>query len=309
MARELPLVGAALVLLIGTPHTNRLHTVTTPYREGPSFGFPTVGPALKRLLIALAVIFVLDLPFGGGLQRTFGFSLEGMLDAFGLGSLRAFTYMWVHSYGSPSHLLFNLLFLYFFGTMVEQRVGYLGMFKMFVAGGLAGGVLYAALSPLSGTSGVPVVGASGAATACIVYAATWQPHSPVMLFFVLRMPLWLVATLIVGLDFYMAWFQIQNGIPDQVARTAHLGGAALGFVACRRNWFIDHTPYAYSKGVLGGVKEWLAKRKAQRDQVVRARNEKEMDRILAKIGKEGMNSLSSEERKFMERMSKGAGRK
>jgi len=277
----------------------------SPYRAGPAgFSFPPITPAVKWILLACVVLFFLDLPFNGRLSWAMGARLDGMLDWWGLGSLRVLTYMWFHGFGDPWHLISNALMLYFFGTMAEARLGYRGTLKFFLAAGVLGGILFVATSPLYAGASSYVVGASGGAIGIVVYCATWRPRSTVLLFFLFPVPIWLIASLIVGLDFYFAWIEAVNQIPGTVARNAHLGGAIMGFVACRRSWFIDYDPYSHEKGLLQGAREKVEKMKQARTAAKAKADAEVMDRLLDKIQKEGMASLTSAERKFMERASK-----
>jgi membrane associated rhomboid family serine protease len=126
--------------------------------------------------------------------------------------------MFVH--GSFTHILFNMISLYFLGSFLIRAVGERSFLAVFFLGGLAGNlcfILYAHLVnlPLTG------FGASGAVFALGGALAVMVPRVPVFIFFIpVPIPLW-VAIII----FFL--FSFLPGIAWQ----AHLGGLLLGLVA------------------------------------------------------------------------------
>lgn len=283
--------------------------------DAPRFQLPTMTPAIKHLLIANFVVFVanmlavgrLSAPGDGGGGFWFAFSWSGLWDGFGLGLLRCLTYQFTHDFQDPMHLLMNMLVLYFFGTMAEARLGYRGTIRLYLFGGLAGAVLHLLLAALQGSADVPLVGASGACYGFLVYAACMAPRSYVILI-VFPIQLWLLAAGLVFLGLYATYTELALGYVGGVAHGAHLGGAALGFVAYRRSWFIDWADHAgrdrpgWWHGLLQGWQRKRAQqlhRKAEEQQL-------QLDEILAKVKEGGLGSLTAAERRFLERVSKQA---
>lgn len=83
--------------------------------------------------------------------------------------LSMFTSMFMH--GGWFHLIFNMWFLWLFGSKVEGRLGRVIFPLFYIVGGLMAGALHWVSSP---ASVVPVVGASGAVAAILgAYAITW----------------------------------------------------------------------------------------------------------------------------------------
>jgi len=81
------------------------------------------------------------------------------------------TYMFVHL--SVFHLLSNTIFLYFFGTILEERIGSLKFGLVFLITGITAGFVFT-ISTLITSASYGVVGASGAALgvfACLVLIA------------------------------------------------------------------------------------------------------------------------------------------
>ncbi|MGB3970104.1 MAG: rhomboid family intramembrane serine protease, partial [Planctomycetota bacterium] len=212
--------------------------------DGPRFALPSLTPAIKALVLANIAVFVANMLLLGRLSDAgagsggfwFAFSWPGLLDGWGLGLLRAVSYQFTHSFRDPLHLLMNLLVLWFFGPMAEARLGRAGTIRLYLWGGLAGALGHLAIASLQGALAVPLVGASGACYAFLLYAACLAPQATVWLLFV-PVPLWLLAALLLGLGVYHTFVELATGFAGGTAHGAHLGGALLGFVASRAGWF------------------------------------------------------------------------
>ncbi len=279
--------------------------------------FPRLTPAIKQLLLVNAAVFVANAmllgrlsaptPAGGGFWLAFSWSAAW--DGFGLGWLRLISYQFAHSFTDPWHVLMNMLMLYFFGTMAELKLGYRGTWKVYLLSGFAGALVHLLLAALQGRADVPLVGASGACYGLLLYAACLAPHSPVILLIV-RVPLWLLAALLVGLGIYATFIDFATGYGSGVAHGAHLGGAAMGWLAYKRNWFCDYVPYEYQPGPLARLRKfWHDHRAAARTRAA-AESELQLDEILAKVKQSGLSSLTAAERRFLERTSQDrAGRR
>jgi membrane associated rhomboid family serine protease len=126
------------------------------------------------------------------------------------------TSMFVH--GGFTHILFNMISLYFLGSFFLRAAGERSFLAVFFLGGLAGNLLFVLLAnPLS-----TGIGASGAIFALGGALAVMVPRVPVFIFFIpIPMPLWVSIIILVGLSFLF------SGIAWQ----AHLGGLLLGLIA------------------------------------------------------------------------------
>jgi len=126
------------------------------------------------------------------------------------------TNMFVHA--GFSHILFNMISLYFLGSFLYRLVGESDFLKVYFIGGLAGNVLYILLGPAM----VPGVGASGAIFAIGGALAMMAPRLPVLVFpLPVPVPLWGAMTFFLVVSFMMAG----------IAWQAHLGGFLLGLLA------------------------------------------------------------------------------
>ncbi|MFI2614069.1 rhomboid family intramembrane serine protease [Streptomyces sp. NPDC018584] len=143
-------------------------------------------------------------------------------------ALGPFTALFVH--GSWVHLLGNLLFLYVFGAMVEERMGHLHYALFYVACGYLALLAYAAAHADSGQT---LVGASGAISAVLGAFLYLFPRArvtslfPFLFFLPLRFPAWVVLPFWVALQWLAAG---QGGKGTGVAYLAHLVGFSLGFL-------------------------------------------------------------------------------
>ena len=281
--------------------------------------YPRLTPAIKQLLLLNAAVFVanmlllgrLSAPTADGGGFWLAFSWSGAWQGLGLGWLRLVTYQFAHSFTDPWHVLMNMLMLYFFGTMAEVKLGYRGTWKVYLLSGIAGALLHLVLAALQGQADVPLVGASGACYGLLLYAAFLSPHTPVILLIV-RVPLWLLAGLLVGLGVYSTFIGFATGFAGGVAHGAHLGGAAMGWLAFRRGWFCDYVPYEYQPNPIARLRRFWSDRRAAARARADAASELQLDEILAKVKQSGLSSLTAAERRFLERASQeraGPGRR
>jgi membrane associated rhomboid family serine protease len=125
------------------------------------------------------------------------------------------TSIFVH--GGFTHILFNMISLYFLGSFLIRAAGERSFLAVFFLGGLVGNVFYFLLAPRFTTG----IGASGAIFALGGALAVLVPRVPVFIFFIpVPVPLW-VAIII---------FFLFSFLPN-IAWQAHLGGLLLGLVA------------------------------------------------------------------------------
>jgi membrane associated rhomboid family serine protease len=144
----------------------------------------------------------------------------------------------VFSHGGFGHIVLNSIVLYFFGPVVEKRIGSAKLVGLFViAGALAGlAQVGAALianpswwgQPLTPATGSAVLGASGAIAALLGVLTVLNPNLRIYLYFVIPMPLWLATLLFAG---YSIFASTVGGIgAGGVAQFAHLAGLGIGLL-------------------------------------------------------------------------------
>lgn len=139
--------------------------------------------------------------------------------------LTLLSYMFFH--GDILHLAGNMLFLWVFGDNVEDALGHVKFLFFYLACGVAGGLLHAWVEP---TSGVPLIGASGAVAGVIAAYLMLHPRVRVWVLALKAIPLRISAAFALGI-----WILIQVVMVflPQVGPTAwwaHIGGLLAGAV-------------------------------------------------------------------------------
>ena len=198
------------------------------------------------------------------------------------------TYMFLH--GSITHLLFNMLGLYFFGSRVEQRLGPERFFALYFLSGIAG----ALLSFIFARHGA-VLGASGAVFGVMLAFARFWPRDQIYIWGVLPIEArWLVA-----ISTLIALFGARSG-GDGIAHFAHLGGFLGGFLYLK---FLERqhgaTRFKRMATAAPPADSLLGNWKSVNRENVHSVNRDEVNRILDKISATGLNSLTPQERLFL----------
>ena len=219
------------------------------------------------------------------------------------------TYMFLHA--DALHLLFNMLWLYWFGQL------FLGIFSachlrgLYILGGLCGGLLYMLAFNVfpyfqNHIYGSWLLGASASVLAIVVATAVREPEYRVNFMFVGAVRLKYVALFMVITD--LLFMTSGNG----GGHIAHLGGALAGwwFAASLRKGH-DVTKWINNvfDWVNGGFRFKIPARKPKMKatkggknadydyNAQKKRQSEEIDRILDKLKKSGYSSLTTEEKK------------
>ena len=145
------------------------------------------------------------------------------------------SYMFMHA--DVTHILFNMLSLYFMGPMVEMALGAKRFFGLYMISGLAGLAAHFLVYFLPYWTGqmeyapfFAVLGASGAVFGVTIAFATLFPDRELMLLFPpIPIKAWLMAVILIVIGLYQGF----SGSGGNVAHFAHLGGALAGFILAR----------------------------------------------------------------------------
>ena len=285
------------------------------------------GNIFIRLIYINVAVFVAVMLVNVFLQL-FNVQIIGMLDSFALpASFGRFilqpwsliTYMFIHA--DFLHILFNMLWLYWFGNLFLCFFSSKHLRGLYLLGGICGGLLYMVaynVFPYFALS-VPVptlVGASASILAIVAASAYREPNYPIQLFLFGTIRLKYLALIVIGADLLFITSSNAGG------HIAHLGGALAGL------WFAS----SLSKGrdltawinrltdaifSLFQKKTWQRKPKMkihygaqsvrEKDYDYNARRKAqsdEVDRILEKLKKSGYESLTTEEKKKLFEASK-----
>lgn len=201
------------------------------------------------------------------------------------------TYMFLH--GGLTHILFNMLGLFFFGSRVESRLGERRFITLYLLSGIAG-----ALASLIFTPRAAVIGASAGVFGVMLAFAWFWPREKIYIWGVLPVEARILVLVTTG-------FALWSGFAGRgagVAHFAHLGGY-VGAAAYL--WYIGRNTAQRKfqqrmNAVEPNVKRVVAlNREALNLDGVHQLTREEVDRILDKISAQGMASLTPEELRFL----------
>ncbi len=119
------------------------------------------------------------------------------------------------------HFFSNMLMLFFFGRIVFKLMGGWRFTAVYLAGGLAGNLLYL----LIGSHNTIAFGASGAVYALAGALVIMVPKLTVNLYFLFPVPLWVFVII------FMVILSVPPFAPSFMAWQAHMGGLVVGVAA------------------------------------------------------------------------------
>lgn len=213
------------------------------------------------------------------------------------------TYMFVHA--NFAHLLFNMIGLFFFGPRLEHHLGRRSFLLLYFVSGLGGAIFSLLFQP-----GVGVVGASGAVYGVLFAFAYLWPRENIYIWGVLPIQARWLAVMLVAVSLYSGI----TGSASGVAHFAHLGGVALGFGYLW--WHRRRRRTARKRSAKTSPGSALTARLKNRRSLDRWRsisvdhlhelNRQEVRSLLRKVEDEGVQSLSPQERAFLDRMAESS---
>lgn len=207
------------------------------------------------------------------------------------------------------HLLFNMMGLWFFGPVVERYLGGKRYGAFYLLCGVCGAAMYLLLNFLGTQFGAPgkalpfllpndpttpLVGASAGVFGVIMAAAFLAPAAEVLVFMVIPMPLRNLAYTLVG----VALITLFVGGDNAGGEAAHLGGAIAGF------WLIRHPEKLHALFDWMGTFDPTSRSRRVRSLRRKGSATAEVDRILDKIQREGLHSLTQAERQTLREASR-----
>jgi membrane associated rhomboid family serine protease len=206
------------------------------------------------------------------------------------------TYMFVHA--GFSHILFNMLSLFFFGPQVEQRLGGWRFLLLYFIGGFTGALASAVITPRVG-----LVGASAATFAVFYGFARYWPRAQVLIWGVFPVEARVMIVIMTAISL-LGGAGIMSG---NIAHFAHLGGFLGGWLAMRAFGVRSALPRPVNTGQTksrtapapSAVERW---KQISLDRLHPV-NRGEAERVLAKLTASGPASLTADEREFLDRFS------
>ena len=288
--------------------------------------WPRLTPVVKALLASNVVVAFLAATIvqPSELERVFAFRSGPLAETW----WTAFTYMFVHA--GLWHLAMNMYTLWLFGPRLEHVWGARSFALFYVWCGLGGAVFHALFGGLAS-----MVGASAAIFGVMLAYAMHWPRDEIFFFGVIPMRVATLVLMLALVNLAMGSGAAMSG--GGVAYFAHLGGFAFAFLYLKKPQHVsidqlrqrvspapdvpdDMTPRAAPKPstrsrhrdevdeIVAQSKAVIAKRPARiapgKKQTGREANAEELDRVLDKISKHGLSSLTAGERKLLDDMSK-----
>lgn len=280
------------------------------------------GSALTKLIyINLGVFILIQLVtifsrlFGGGDGFVYQFIGYLAVPTDGVRLLSRFwtpvSYMFTHK--DFFHILFNLLWLYWFGRIFLSYLTERQLISVYMLGGLAGAASYILSYNIfpglrEEANNSLALGASASVMAVVMAIAFIQPNYKIYVFLIGPVKILYVALVGFALS-SLVDFSINTG-----GKIAHIGGALFGYLFTLR--------YNNGRDITMGFSRFLDKfftfikpRKKMRvthkrpaDDIEynkqKLQDQKEVDRILDKISKKGYDSLTKKEKEILFKMGK-----
>lgn len=274
-----------------------------------------VNGAVFLLIKLTEVIGVLSGSPGLATAVISNLAVPASIGALALKPWTPITYMFTHH--GFIHLLFNLLWLWWFGKIFLSYLHQRKLLSLYILGGLAGAVLYIAVFNIfpafAGTVHVSIaLGASASVMALVIGTAVYLPDLELHLLFIGRVKLkyLALATFLITSVFD---FSVNTG-----GKIAHIGGALMGLaygyglrngkdIGVWLNRIIDFFVTLFRPGKKLKVKYKKAgatfdARQTKTDyeyNSMKAERQQTIDRILEKISKGGYDSLTREEKAIL----------
>ena len=273
------------------------------------------------LLVVNAMVFLVEClsssnpvaltPSNPFFYKYFALSVDGLKHGF---VWQLLTYQFMHA--GLLHILMNSWAIYVFGRAIEETLGRGQFLILFLTSGVMGGifqVLVALLWP--GLFGGPVVGASAGVFGLIAAFAVLFPERELTLLLFFIIPIRLSAKMLLLASVVLAVVGIifsESIFGGNIANAAHLGGMLTGVVFIRQfrqgRWMQSGfptgsgTPGEFITGWVGKSSLWRsAPDKPDEDLSTDEFVKSEVDPILEKISRHGIQSLTERERQILEK--------
>ena len=214
------------------------------------------------------------------------------------------SYFFLHlSFG---HILWNMLFLYWFGKIIHDNIGNNAVISLYILGGIIGGLSYMALFniiPFYGdrVSESLMLGASAGVFSIVAGSATLLPNYTFYLLFLGPVRIKYIALFYILLSFFDVTGSNAGG------EIAHIGGALIGYL------FIKQLQNGVNMGdgVIKIINLFNRKNSSKKEKEFTINKETsfdisqdEIDKILDKISESGYSSLSKKEKEKLFNASK-----
>jgi membrane associated rhomboid family serine protease len=271
------------------------------YQRSIRIGGP-ITPGVKLIMIMNVIVFLIQkfaeiiIPANQSLlEYTFGVSYPGLFSELMI--WQPLTYMFLH--GGWMHIIFNLIALWMFAGELEIVWGKKTFIKYYILSGIGAGLFISLMNYIAfqyyGSTSV-TIGASGAIYAVLLAYAMHWPNREVLLYFLLPIKIKYLV-LAFGIIEFFGTLSSAAGTGGNISHIGHLGGIITGF-------FLVQFMIKSQTKKSGSFFERFNKKSRLNDKkkVIDTRIEAKriIDSLLEKIAREGMNSLTPEEKKRLE---------
>jgi len=213
------------------------------------------------------------------------------------------TYFFLHM--NFMHILWNMLFLYWFGKIIHENIGNNAVISLYIIGGIIGGLSYMALFNIipyydNRVSESLMLGASAGVFSVVVGSATLLPNYTFYLLFLGPVRIKYIALFYVLLSFFDVTGSNAGG------EIAHLGGALMGYLYIRQL----QNGVNMGKGIIDILnifnknKKEVISKEEEKNEINKDISQDEIDKILDKISDSGYKSLSNNEKEKLFNASK-----
>ena len=213
------------------------------------------------------------------------------------------TYFFLHM--NFMHILWNMLFLYWFGKIIHENIGNNAVISLYIIGGIIGGLSYMALFNIipyydNRVSESLMLGASAGVFSVVVGSATLLPNYTFYLLFLGPVRIKYIALFYVLLSFFDVTGSNAGG------EIAHLGGALMGYLYIRQL----QNGVNMGKGIIDILNIFNKNKKKdiskeeETNEIKKDISQDEIDKILDKISDSGYKSLSNNEKEKLFNASK-----
>ena len=225
---------------------------SSPYASSFSFGPGRISPAVKYLIAANVVAFLLQF-FFAPITNYLGLRPDDVVRRFWIWQLA--TYMFLH--GGAFHIIFNMLALWMFGTELEYRWGTRFFVKYYAVTGIGAGVLTVLFSllpfgPAQQLYPANIIGASGAIFGLLLAYALYFPERQIYMYLVFPIPARVFVAIIGAIS-------VLSSLGDSggVAAATHVGGLVVGYVYLKsgRMHPVAEIKYRYLKWKINRVRK------------------------------------------------------
>lgn len=176
-----------------------------------------------------------------------------------------FTYMFLHDPNGFTHILFNMLTLWMFGTDLERQWGTKRFLTYYFVCGVGAGICVVLINLLFGEMNARVIGASGAIYGLLMAFGLLYPDRTLLFSFLFPIKAKYFVMILGGIAF-LSSFSVNNGLSN----VAHLGGMIFGYAYLKMQFRTLNMDF-----VGASYREWKLQRAKKKFQVYMRKHDRD----------------------------------